>query len=165
MCSVFRCLKSEPKIGHLYQARTIHRPLGDVEGEFAAWSPDGRTVAFAYGHAIYLTEDEGITSRRLVDTPGNVSWIRLTRAKKNLWCHFWCQLDLIFGASMCVSLHNARSRKLGKYGHCASSCVSVRLAAHLCKRIRNPMLYPIELRALTRTQWDGRPGLATLHHN
>ncbi len=52
------------------------RPLGDIEGQFAAWSPDGKAVAFAQGHAIYLTEDEGMTSRRLVDTPDNVSWIR-----------------------------------------------------------------------------------------
>ena len=52
------------------------RPLGDIEGAFAAWSPDGRSIAFAQQKAIYLTENEGATYRRLVDTPGNVSWIR-----------------------------------------------------------------------------------------
>ena len=35
------------------------RPLGDIEAEAAAWSPDGKAIAFARNSAIYLTEDEG----------------------------------------------------------------------------------------------------------
>ena len=52
------------------------RPLGDAEAEFAAWSPDGKVIVLARQNAIYLTEDEGTSYRRLVETPGNVSWIR-----------------------------------------------------------------------------------------
>ena len=52
------------------------RPMGDINAEFAAWSPDGRNIAFARAHAIFLTNDGGVTSRRLADTAGNVSWIR-----------------------------------------------------------------------------------------
>jgi DNA-binding winged helix-turn-helix (wHTH) protein/dipeptidyl aminopeptidase/acylaminoacyl peptidase len=52
------------------------RPLGDIEAEFAAWSPDGRAIAFAQHNALYLTDDEGTTSHRLVSTPGVPWWIR-----------------------------------------------------------------------------------------
>src|SRR5579864_1098183 len=52
------------------------RPLGDIEGEFAAWSPDGKTIAFARNNAIYLTEDEGANYHRLAGTPGDPWWIR-----------------------------------------------------------------------------------------
>ena len=52
------------------------RPMGDINAEFAAWSPDGKTIAFARDHAIFLTNDDGVTSRRLADTASNVSWIR-----------------------------------------------------------------------------------------
>jgi Tol biopolymer transport system component len=52
------------------------RPLGDVEADFAAWSPDGKTIAFSQKEAIYLTEDEGATSQRLLDAGGSVQWIR-----------------------------------------------------------------------------------------
>jgi len=52
------------------------RPLGDIEADFAAWSPDSKAIAFAQHNAIYLTENEGATYHRLLDTPGNVSWIR-----------------------------------------------------------------------------------------
>ncbi len=52
------------------------RPLGDIEAESAAWSPDGKVIAFGQHNAIYLTENDGATYRRLLDTPGSVSWIR-----------------------------------------------------------------------------------------
>jgi Tol biopolymer transport system component len=47
-----------------------------VRADFAAWSPNGKTIAFAQHNAIWLTEDEGATYHRLVDAPGNVTWIR-----------------------------------------------------------------------------------------
>lgn len=52
------------------------RPLGDIEADFAAWSPDSKAIAFAQHNAIYLTENQGATYGRLLDAPGNVSWIR-----------------------------------------------------------------------------------------
>jgi Tol biopolymer transport system component/DNA-binding winged helix-turn-helix (wHTH) protein len=52
------------------------RPLGDIEGQFAAWAPDGKTIAFARQNTVYLTDDQGAVSRRLADVPGAVSWIR-----------------------------------------------------------------------------------------
>jgi len=52
------------------------RPLGDVEGEIAAWSPDGKTIAFEQRNAIYTTEDQGATYHLLVRTPGVPWWIR-----------------------------------------------------------------------------------------
>lgn len=52
------------------------RPLGDIEAEFAAWSPDGKTIAFAQHDALYVTDDWGATSHRLVSTPGVPWWIR-----------------------------------------------------------------------------------------
>ncbi len=52
------------------------RPLGDVEAEAAAWSPDGKTIAFARQNVIYLTENQGASYRRLVETPQPVTWMR-----------------------------------------------------------------------------------------
>jgi DNA-binding winged helix-turn-helix (wHTH) protein/Tol biopolymer transport system component len=52
------------------------RPLGDIVANAAAWSPDGKTIAFAKHNAIWLTEDEGATHRRLADAPDSVTWIR-----------------------------------------------------------------------------------------
>jgi Tol biopolymer transport system component/DNA-binding winged helix-turn-helix (wHTH) protein len=52
------------------------RALGDIEAGSAAWSPDGKDIAFSQGKTIYLTEDGGATYHRLVDAPGEVSWIR-----------------------------------------------------------------------------------------
>ena len=52
------------------------RPLGDIEADFAAWSPDGKAIAFSRKRAIYLTEDEGTSYHRLLDAPGSVLWIR-----------------------------------------------------------------------------------------
>ena len=52
------------------------RPLGDIEADFAAWSPDGRAIAFSRNNAIHLTEDGGETYHRMLDTSGSVSWIR-----------------------------------------------------------------------------------------
>ena len=52
------------------------RPLGDIEAQSAAWSPDGKAIAFAQHEALYRTEDEGATYRRLVNTTGDVPWMR-----------------------------------------------------------------------------------------
>ena len=52
------------------------RPLGDIDAESAAWTPDGKTIAFARHNAIYLTEDQGATHHQFVGTPERVSWMR-----------------------------------------------------------------------------------------
>jgi len=52
------------------------RPLGDISADAAAWSPEGKAIAFAQHNAIWLTENEGATYRRLVDVRDNVTWIR-----------------------------------------------------------------------------------------
>jgi DNA-binding winged helix-turn-helix (wHTH) protein/Tol biopolymer transport system component len=60
------------------------RPLGDIEADFAAWSPDGKAIAFSQNSGIYLTEDEGATYHRLLDTAGNVLWIRWSPGGQSL---------------------------------------------------------------------------------
>lgn len=52
------------------------RPLGDIRARWAAWSPDGKTIAFSRGKSIYVTDDEGLTYRKLNDVPGLVTYIR-----------------------------------------------------------------------------------------
>ncbi len=52
------------------------RPLGDIEAEAAAWSPDGKAIAFARNSALYLTEDDGASYRKLADLSGDPWWIR-----------------------------------------------------------------------------------------
>ena len=52
------------------------RPLGDIEARFAAWSPDGKSIAFAKESAIYLTQNEGSSYRKLFDVPGEVTFLR-----------------------------------------------------------------------------------------
>jgi hypothetical protein len=52
--------------------------------------------------------------------------------------------------TQCVTMHFAaqtRSGKKRKYRRFVASCVSVRFNAKGLKGIRNPMLYPLELRA------------------
>jgi Tol biopolymer transport system component/DNA-binding winged helix-turn-helix (wHTH) protein len=61
------------------------RPLGDIEAQFAAaFSPDGKVIAFAQHKTIYLTPDEGATYHRLLEAPGEVSWIRWSPDGKHL---------------------------------------------------------------------------------
>ena len=60
------------------------RPLGDIEADFAAWSPDGMAIVFSRDKAIYLTENQGTTYRKLLDIPDDVSWIRWSPDGKRL---------------------------------------------------------------------------------
>jgi Tol biopolymer transport system component len=55
---------------HIYlmnaDGSNLHRLLKALEGDFdAAWSPDGSTIAYVRMDGIYLTDDEGRTSRQL----------------------------------------------------------------------------------------------------
>lgn len=52
------------------------RALGEIEARDAAWSPDGKSIAFAKRSAVYLTHDEGASFQKLFDVPGIASFIR-----------------------------------------------------------------------------------------
>jgi len=52
------------------------RPLADIAATAAAWSPDGKAIAFAKGNAIYLTTEEGSPYRKLCEFPGISDLIR-----------------------------------------------------------------------------------------
>jgi len=52
------------------------RPLANVEACSAAWSPDGKKIIFDKGTALYETEDEGASSRKLFDLPGRTCFTR-----------------------------------------------------------------------------------------
>lgn len=89
---------------------TPARPLGDIEAEFAAWSPDGKAIAFAQKNTIYLTEDGGATSHRLMDTSGNVSWIRWSPDGQRLGFSIFDPTTLI--SSMWERRSNGQIRKV-----------------------------------------------------
>ena len=53
------------------------RRLGDLEGHGAAWSPDGRSIAYSKGNEIFLVKSDGSEPRRLLVTagrPGDLRW-------------------------------------------------------------------------------------------
>jgi Tol biopolymer transport system component/DNA-binding winged helix-turn-helix (wHTH) protein len=52
------------------------RRLGDVVGHDGAWSPDGQSVVFARGTALYLAASNGGDPQKLVETPGRAYWLR-----------------------------------------------------------------------------------------
>ena len=50
--------------------------LGEIKAQDAAWSPDGKTIAFAQGSDLFLTDDHGAHPRKLATTPGRPFWLR-----------------------------------------------------------------------------------------
>jgi Tol biopolymer transport system component/tRNA A-37 threonylcarbamoyl transferase component Bud32 len=52
------------------------RRLGNLEGQSAAWSPDGKTIAYSSGNEILLARSDGSEPRRLLTTPGTSSDLR-----------------------------------------------------------------------------------------
>ena len=50
--------------------------LGDIQAQDAAWSPDGKTIAFAQGANLFLIDDLGAPPRKLATTPGRPFWLR-----------------------------------------------------------------------------------------
>ncbi|MGC2475366.1 MAG: winged helix-turn-helix domain-containing protein [Candidatus Sulfotelmatobacter sp.] len=50
--------------------------LGDIQAQDAAWSPDGKTIAFAQGSNLFLTDYLGAPPRKLATTPGRPFWLR-----------------------------------------------------------------------------------------
>ena len=47
------------------------RRIGTLLCHAAAWSPDGNTIAYAYGNSIYVTKDQGVTSQKLQSFAGS----------------------------------------------------------------------------------------------
>jgi serine/threonine protein kinase/Tol biopolymer transport system component len=54
----------------------VPRRLGSLEGHGAAWSPDGKTIAYANGNQILLARSDGSQLRPLLKTPGTPSDLR-----------------------------------------------------------------------------------------
>ena len=52
------------------------RRMGNVVGEDATWSPDGREVAYVVGEELYRAGGDGTGGRRLATFPGVPSWPR-----------------------------------------------------------------------------------------
>ncbi len=50
--------------------------LGDIKAQDAAWSPDGKSIAFAQGSNLFLADDLGSPPRKLATTPGLPFWLR-----------------------------------------------------------------------------------------
>jgi eukaryotic-like serine/threonine-protein kinase len=58
--------------------------LGGVTGQDAAWSPDGRMLAYADGNDIFLARSDGTESRKLVSTPGRAFYLAWSPAGTKL---------------------------------------------------------------------------------
>jgi len=59
----------------------IARRLGDlpnVELYSAEYFPDGQHVAYSSGHVIYIADKNGSDSRRLLEVPGDVTWLSVS---------------------------------------------------------------------------------------
>jgi len=52
------------------------RRLGNVLAHAAVWSPDGRSIVYGLGRALYRMNNEGTDSRKIADTPGKPYFIR-----------------------------------------------------------------------------------------
>jgi eukaryotic-like serine/threonine-protein kinase len=65
--------------GELWAVPTLRgspRRLGNITGIGAAWSPDGRMIAYATPEGLSLANGDGAGSRKLVKLPGDGLWIR-----------------------------------------------------------------------------------------
>jgi Tol biopolymer transport system component len=51
----------------------LPRPVGDIRGHNAAWSPGGDQIVYATGTDLFLAKADGSNSRHLVATPGFAS--------------------------------------------------------------------------------------------
>jgi len=50
------------------------RPVGDVRAQDAAWSPDGRTIAYTARTELFLTDTNGTSPRKIWTAAGQVSY-------------------------------------------------------------------------------------------
>jgi eukaryotic-like serine/threonine-protein kinase len=52
------------------------RPLGNLKAHSAAWSPDGKRIAYSKGHEIFLAKSDGSEPQRLLITGGTTEDLR-----------------------------------------------------------------------------------------
>lgn len=67
-----------PAVGPLWSVPVLGgspRRLGDTEGDTAAWSPDGRTLAYANRNTLFVAHADGSQPRRIVTLPALISSI------------------------------------------------------------------------------------------
>ena len=75
---VYGSLSGQPD-KHLWLVPTAGggpRRLGSIDGEDAAWSSDGRHILYAHGDDLFIAEQDGTKSHKLVTTPGKAFWLR-----------------------------------------------------------------------------------------
>ncbi len=52
------------------------RKLGDIQAQDAAFAPDGKTIVFAQGQELYVTDLQGSNPAKLATVPGRAFWLR-----------------------------------------------------------------------------------------
>jgi Tol biopolymer transport system component len=62
--------QTEPHIYVLPLPAGLPRPLGDIAGHDAGWSPNGEQIVYARGNELYLAKSDGSESRPLVTLAG-----------------------------------------------------------------------------------------------
>jgi len=55
------------------------RRVGNVLADDAAFSPDGRNIAYVNGNDLYRANSDGIAVRKLATLPGALSWLRWSK--------------------------------------------------------------------------------------
>jgi eukaryotic-like serine/threonine-protein kinase len=67
----------------------ITRKLGDLVGDDAAWSPDGRRIAYSKGNDLFLADGDGNNSRKLITLPGTSFLLRWSPDGQRLRFSMW----------------------------------------------------------------------------
>ncbi|MBV9442926.1 MAG: serine/threonine-protein kinase [Acidobacteriaceae bacterium] len=52
------------------------RRIGNLSMSCAAWSPDGREIAYVTGHDLYRAQRDGSNARKIAGLPGTAFWLR-----------------------------------------------------------------------------------------
>lgn len=60
------------------------RRVGEIKGTAAAWSPDGREIAYIQERQLYRANRDGTNARRVANLPGTAFWLRWSPDGKRL---------------------------------------------------------------------------------